>query len=205
MTVSDGTSLKALHVVLTGIWWLALIVGILLAIGIVSGQGYASQNVPVSFAIDNPSFSLNWASRGGPQPQLTDTTGTVEIDLDIGRRWWLVCSLVLSYLGGLYILHQARLLVRSARDHAAFSTTNVWRLRAIGFLVLVGVVVRPLAAWLSYRWLVREVVPSGIRLGVEIMPDVGAIILGLALLALAEVFQQGLAQRADPAPKSLAG
>ena len=91
-------------------------------------------------------------------------------------------------------------LVLSAREGDPFTHTNVGRLRAIGWLVLVGSPAYVVGMWLVHRWLLATSELAGEAslwpLGWRDVPW-GSIGVGLAVLVLAAVWQRGVAMRHD--------
>jgi hypothetical protein len=88
-----------------------------------------------------------------------------------------------------------RSLLRSVRDGDPFTETNVRRLRALGLVVLIGT---PLAIFLSSIFTGELAQSAGLPTsGTQItMPGI-ALIGGLALFVLAEVFAGGVQIRDD--------
>ena len=87
-------------------------------------------------------------------------------------------------------------LLRSARQGDPFTTANVWRLRQFGWLLLLG---WPLVAYVTM--VLKELLamtPPADQTGGVFAPPIGlALIFGLAVLILAEVFAHGLRLRED--------
>jgi hypothetical protein len=87
-------------------------------------------------------------------------------------------------------------LLRSARHGDPFTTANVWRLRQFGWLLLLG---WPLVAYVTMElkeWLATT--PPADQTGGMFAPPISlALIFGLAVLILAEVFAHGLRLRED--------
>jgi DUF2975 family protein len=87
-------------------------------------------------------------------------------------------------------------LLRSARQGDPFTIANVWRLRQFGWLLLLG---WPLVAYLTMElkeWLATSP-PADQTSGVFAPPIGFALLFGLAVLVLAEVFAHGLRLRED--------
>jgi hypothetical protein len=113
----------------------------------------------------------------------------------------LFLRLAITLLPGLLIvalLWQLWGLLRSARQGDPFTGANVWRLRQFGWLLLLG---WPLVAYLTMA--LKEFLamtwasPTDQTEGLFAPPIGGALIFGLAVLALAEVFAHGLRLRED--------
>jgi DUF2975 family protein len=93
------------------------------------------------------------------------------------------------------VLWLLRLLLRSVRDGDPFTTANVRRLRAIGFLLVVGAPVAYLVTKGCEQWLASSSTAG--ELGTSFtLPGAGPI-AGLGVFVLAEVFAHGARLRAD--------
>jgi hypothetical protein len=126
----------------------------------------------------------------------------VTVTIDHASPTQLFLRLAMTLLPGLLIvalLWQLWGLLRSARHGDPFTTANVRRLRQFGWLLLLG---WPLVAYLTMA--LKEVLattwasPTDPSQGGVFAPPIGgALIFGLAVLALAEVFAHGLRLRED--------
>jgi hypothetical protein len=126
----------------------------------------------------------------------------VTVTIDHASPSQLFLRLAITLLPGLLIvalLWQLWGLLRSARHCDPFACANVWRLRRFGWLLLLG---WPLVAYLTMA--LKELLaatwasPTDPSQGGVFAPPIGgALIFGLAVLVLAEVFAHGLRLRDD--------
>jgi hypothetical protein len=125
----------------------------------------------------------------------------VTVTIDHASPTQLFLRLAMTLLPGLLIvalLWQLWGLLRSARQGDPFTGANVWRLRQFGWLLLLG---WPLVAYLTMA--LKELLaatwtsPTDQTEGLFAPPIGGALIFGLAVLVLAEVFAHGLRLRED--------
>jgi hypothetical protein len=125
----------------------------------------------------------------------------VTVTIDHASPTQLFLRLAMTLLPGLLIvalLWQLWGLLRSARQGDPFTGANVWRLRQFGWLLLLG---WPLVAYLTMA--LKELLaatwasPTDPTGGTFAPPIGGALIFGLAVLVLAEVFAHGLRLRED--------
>jgi hypothetical protein len=125
----------------------------------------------------------------------------VTVTIDDASPAQLFLRLAITLLQGLLLvalLWQLWGLLRSARQGDPFTTANVWRLRRFGWLLLLG---WPLVAYLTMA--LKEFLamtwtsPTDQTQGLFAPPIGGALIFGLAVLVLAEVFAHGLRLRED--------
>ena len=123
----------------------------------------------------------------------------VTVTINDARPAQLFLGLAITLLPGLLIvaaLWQLWGLLRSARHGDPFTTANVWRLRQFGWLLLLG---WPLVAYLTMalKEALATTLPANDTAGLFAPPIGGALLFGLAVLVLAEVFAHGLRLRED--------
>lgn len=125
----------------------------------------------------------------------------VTVTIDHASPSQLFLRLAMTLLPGLLIvalLWQLWGLLRSARQGDPFTGANVRRLRQFGWLLLLG---WPLVAYLTMA--LKEFLamtwtsPTDQTQGLFAPPIGGALLFGLAVLVLAEVFAHGLRLRED--------
>jgi len=129
------------------------------------------------------------------------TNGYIPVTVTIhdARPAQLFLRLAIDLLPGLLILAalwQLWGLLRSARQGDPFTTANVRRLRKFGWLLLLG---WPLVAYVTtaLKSDLAATVPADVTSGLFAPPIPLALVFGLAVLVLAEVFAHGLRLRED--------
>jgi hypothetical protein len=130
------------------------------------------------------------------------TNGYIPVTITIrdARPAQLFLRLAIDLLPGLLILAalwQLWGLLRSARQGDPFTTANVRRLRRFGWLLLLG---WPLVAYLTtdLKAALADTAPPVVTSGLFNTTPIGlALVFGLAVLVLAEVFAHGLRLRED--------
>jgi hypothetical protein len=123
----------------------------------------------------------------------------VTVTIDHASPSQLFLRLAITLLQGLLIialLWQLWGLLRSARHGDPFTGANIRRLRQFGWLLLLG---WPLVAYLTMalKELLAMSLPANDTEGLFAPPIGGALLFGLAVLVLAEVFAHGLRLRED--------
>jgi hypothetical protein len=123
----------------------------------------------------------------------------VTVTIDDARPAQLFLRLAITLLPGLLLvalLWQLWGLLRSARQGDPFRGANVWRLRKFGWLLLLG---WPLVAYLTMalKEILAMTLPANDTEGLFAPPIGGALLFGLAVLVLGEVFAHGLRLRED--------
>jgi hypothetical protein len=123
----------------------------------------------------------------------------VTVTIDHASPSQLFLRLAMTLLPGLLLvalLWQLWGLLRSARQSDPFTGANVRRLRQFGWLLLLG---WPLVAYLTMalKEILAMTLPANDTEGLFAPPIGGALLFGLAVLVLAEVFAHGLRLRED--------
>ena len=123
----------------------------------------------------------------------------VTVTIEDARPTQLFLRLAITLLPGLLLvglLWQLWGLLRSARHGDPFTGANVWRLRQFGWLLLLG---WPLVAYLTMarKEILATTLPANDTEVLFAPPIGGALLFGLAVLVLAEVFAHGLRLRED--------
>ena len=87
-----------------------------------------------------------------------------------------------------------RQLLRSVRDRSPFTESNVWRLRALAFVLLVGT---PLATFVASLFESAVASSVGVDSGVRIALPGSVFLAALGGFVLAEIFAAGVRMRDD--------
>lgn len=147
--------------------------------------------VPVVSLDGDATVRTGW---GNARLQVEDMRGSFRLPIGI-LPWWLF-AVVWTYVAAamaltLVFLHHLRRIFQRVRGGAPFDATNALRLRWLGVLVLALAVLRGVAESVT-AFAVRSGVTSErveVPLGLSI--DALVILIGLVLLALAEIFRRG--------------
>ena len=134
----------------------------------------------------------------GPVPlelELDDVRGKLRLPIAV-MPWWLLAGLwAYAAVGGaliLLFLQNLRRIFQRVRDGAAFDALNVVRLRTLGVLLVMLAVLSGVAQTAT-SMAVRRGLTTGSTLTVPagIHMDMSLVLVGLVLMALAEVFRRG--------------
>jgi hypothetical protein len=179
----------------------ALLVGFLAA-GVVLTATAIIAAVQGNHSITQDRFVAPDALTSLPANIKPTTNIPVTVTINDASPTQLFLRLAITLLPGLLILAllwQLWGLLRSARHGDPFTDANIWRLRQFGWLLLLG---WPLVAYLTMA--LKELLaatwasPTDPSQGGVFAPPIGgALIFGLAVLVLAEVFAHGLRLRED--------
>jgi small-conductance mechanosensitive channel len=181
------------YVVVTALLVAMLVAGVVLTATAVVGAVRRGQTITVDRVIE-PQHLTSLPADVKPT---NDVPVTVTIrDARPGQLFLRLAIDLLSVLLIVALLWQLWGLLRSARKGDPFTTANVWRLRQFGWLLLLG---WPLVAYVTFA--LKEflaMTPPADQTGGHFAPPIGlALLFGLAVLILAEVFAHGLRLRED--------
>ena len=198
MTSKGKASVSALVVVLLNAAWYLVAVVLVLTTCLVAVSPWlepgpnTSIDIPVSFDVDTravkvsaPALGVGAAEiqhvRGSmsfPPPSRASVTGPMAIVA-------LMLALILWGLGQLIAVF------RTLRDRQPFVPDNAVRIRRIGYLVIVGELARAGMVFVANSYAMTHFSADGLRF--DARPDLNlfAIVHGLIILAIAEVFRAG--------------
>jgi hypothetical protein len=98
---------------------------------------------------------------------------------------------VLLLAVALWILRQFTALFRALRAEQFFLAANAVRVRRIGWAVILGELARAAIVCFENSWAMQHVTVAGLRLESHFQVNAFAIVCGVMILALAEVFREG--------------
>ena len=189
---------RTAYVVLTVIFWLAVVAGLIAVLHRLFGLGQDSGFLTLPATVNVHDVGLPDGFEGGTMPvnvDIRDPSQTLRVIATVPVFAWWALSLV-----GLWLL---RTVVRSAARGDPFRAANVSRLRWLGAIFLLGF---PLATMVgsyfeellfsSDVW-TGPVPPGGFETGLDVMISAPAILAAVSLFALAEVFAYGARLRED--------
>ncbi len=194
--VNAGWYLVALALVVTVLFLVAgLRVGVQLdAHGAPSVEvgAHVMMSIPVSFSVDPQAHAVTAPSLGIDAAELSDVRAALKFPpprgvFVIGNGVMLVAMLAL----GLWALGQLRAVLRTLRDGQPFAPANALRIRRIAWLVIVGELVRSALVFFENRYAATHFVSEGLHFSARPTVDVFAIVDGLIILVIAEVFRIG--------------
>lgn len=162
------------------------------ALNIDAAHPNVTMAIPVSVRVDDRTLRVSAPALGIEHAQLLDLQGTLRFP----PRWgaFFVANLVLAvcWLGlALWVLGLLRSLIRAIRAGRPFAAANASRVRLIGWAVIIGEIVRVSVVYFENRYAMTHFAAPGLQFVAR--PDISlvAIVHGLIILALAEVFRAG--------------
>ncbi len=155
--------------------------------------------VPVEApAAEGTRVATRW---GDATLELEDVRGTLRLPVAL-LPWGAFATVWLYTAAGLALallfLHHLRRLFQRVRDGAPFDPGNAGRLRWMGALAI-GYALLGALGQLATALAVAAIEGDAFRLMVGVPGDGSPVVMGLVLLALAEVFRRGAEMEADQA------
>ena len=198
-----------LHVVRAGVAIVLVVAVAVIALALVADiRGLEVTVIPPSFGV-SPESHNNWtltipvsvAIEGGritaptigiERADLLDVRGSLRFPLQRGRVF-VVNSLVLVLVMGvgLWLITELQRILRTVRDGKPFAPSNARRVRRIAWVLIAGEFVRAAIVYLENSYAATHFTSEGFRFIARPDFSVGAIIEGLIILVIAEVFRAG--------------
>lgn len=192
---------RTAYLVLTVVFWLALIIGVILVSHRLFGllQDAGTMTIPASFYVDVPlppeTFEEGHAASVSVSVDVHDPSLTQRVIAAVPVFvWWTLVAVILWLLRG---------VARTAAKGEPFRPSNVIRLRWLGAIFLLGFplamfVERSFTEWFFSAgvWTGGPLPPGGIATKAPLMSG-PAILAAVCLFALAEVFAYGARLRED--------
>ena len=162
------------------------------ALNIDAAHPNVTMAVPVAVRVDDPTLRASAPALGIEQAKLLD----MEATLRFPPRWgaFFVANLVLAICTfglALWVLGLLRSLVSAVRAGHPFVPANVGRVRAIGWAVIIGEIARVSVVYFENRYAMTHFTAPGLEFTARPHFSVFAVVHGLIILALAEVFRAG--------------
>jgi hypothetical protein len=191
---------RSAYLVLTVIFWITVVVGLVLVAHRLFGllQDSGTLTLPASVSVEDVRLPERFEI-GGPLPVNVDLVDPSMLQRVIATVpvfvWWALAIV------GLLLL---RKVARSAAKGDPFQAPNVTRLRWLGALFLLGFPLATIVAgyftdllFSADVWTGGALPPGGIARGSQVVVSAPAIMAAVSLFALAEVFAYGARLRED--------
>jgi hypothetical protein len=148
--------------------------------------------IPVSFSVDARTHRVTAPSLGIENAQIQDVRGSLRFPTRRGAFFFGNAILLIVWLAlALYVLGQLRAVFRTLRDGQPFVPANTTRIRWIALVVIVSELARSAIVFFENYYVMTHFAADGLRF--DARPDLNgfAIIHGLIILVIAEVFRAG--------------
>jgi hypothetical protein len=196
--MGKGSVSSFLTVLLDVGWYGAVLVMALMAcivaVALVSDVHGGEMDIPASFSVDTRTLRVTAPSLGITDVQIQDARGRALLKFRPPSGAFLaetalVPILFLGFI--LWVLGQLRAVFRTLRDAQPFVPANATRIRRIAYAVILGEITRSAMVFGGNYYVATHFSAEGLRFDIRPDLDVFAIILGLIILVIAEVFRAG--------------
>lgn len=210
MKALGKASLSSFLVVLVNIGWFCVALALLVAVlFLVAGEHVGMQidssgapsvevghgvmmSIPVSFSVDPENLHVSAPSLGISEAQLRDARAVLKFAPQRGPFFIANAVLLVGLLSLiLWALSQLRGVLRTLRDGKPFEPANARRLRRIAWLAILGELVRAAVVFFENQYAASHFVSEGLHFSARPDVNVFAIVNGLVILVIAEVFRIG--------------
>jgi DUF2975 family protein len=146
--------------------------------------------IPVSVAVGEGRIAA--PSLGIERADIQDLRGSLRFPLQRGRLFIVNSLLLILAIGvGLWLTTELHRVLRTVRDGKPFAASNATRMRRIAWIVIVGEFVRAMVVYLENSFAATHFTAEGLRFTARADLSITAIVEGLIILVLAEVFRLG--------------
>lgn len=162
--------------------------------GNVGHMDHVSMDVPIAFSIDLANTPVSAASLGidAARIERAQGTGLLTFPPPSGAFVAIVAGGVMAMLlAVLWVLGQLRAVFRSLRAGQPFTAANARRVRSIGVAVIAGALAQTLLSFFNHHFVSRHFAAPGLRFDVAPEINLAAVLAGLVILVIAEVFRLG--------------
>jgi hypothetical protein len=149
-------------------------------------------DIPVSFNVDARAVQVSAPALGVDAAEIRHVRGSMSFPPPSRASFIGPLALVVIMLAlVLWVLGQLSAVCRTLRDRRPFVPDNAIRIRRIGYAVILGELARAALVFSANSYAMTNFTANGLRF--DARPDVNAfaIVHGLIILAIAEVFRAG--------------
>jgi hypothetical protein len=166
---------------------------IALILSVVSGLGgNATLSVPGSFELDSRTYNISSASLGIEKAEVVGVRTNLKFPARRGPFLFANLTLLTVLLAlALWVVTQLRHVFRTLRDGRPFVLGNAKRIQRLGIAVILGELVRSGVMYFENYYAMTHFMANGIRFVAPLDLNAAAIIHGLIILVIAEVFRMG--------------
>ena len=148
--------------------------------------------IPVSFSVDARTHRVTAPSLGVEDAQLQDVRGLLAFPVRHGvYLYGNMALLAIMFALALWVLGNLRAVFRTLRDGRPFVRANATRIRTIAWLFIIGELARAAMVFFQNYYAMTHFSADGLRFDAPLDLNFTAIIDGLIILVIAEVFRAG--------------
>jgi len=210
MKALGKASLSSFLVVLINIAWLCVAIALVAALlFLVAGSpvgvqidangapsveigSHVMMSIPVSFSVDPQAHRVSAPSLGIEDAELRGARAALKFAPRRGRFFIGNAVLLVGLLAlGLWVLSQLRAVLCTLRDGKPFAPANALRIRRIAWVAILGELIRAAVVFFEHDYAASHFVSEGLHFSARPEINVFAIVDGLVMLVIAEVFRIG--------------
>ena len=151
-----------------------------------------AMSIPVSLIADARTYSVGAPSLGIDQARLSGLRGALRFPVRKGLLFWTTLVIVIGSMALLlWVLGQLRGLFRTLRDGHPFVAANATRVRRIAWGAIIGELARSTVVFFENYYAATHFSAAGLTFDARPHVNAFAIVNGLIILAIAEVFREG--------------
>lgn len=149
-------------------------------------------SIPVSFNVDAQTTRIAAPGLGISAAELRNAQGELRFAPQRGAFFVANLALVIGFIGGgLWLLAQLRAVFRALRDGQPFAPQNAVRVRRIAWAVIAAEITRSAVVYFENAYAMTHFVADGLRFDAFPRLNLFAIVNGLIILVISEVFRAG--------------
>jgi hypothetical protein len=146
--------------------------------------------IPVAVAVDQGRIAA--PSLGIERADIQDLRGSLRFPIQRGRLFIVNGLLLILGIGALlWLTTELQRVLRTVRDGKPFAPSNATRVRRIAWILIVGEFVRATIVYLENSYAAAHFTAESLRFTASADLSVAAIVEGLIILVIAEVFRVG--------------
>jgi hypothetical protein len=151
-------------------------------------------DIPVAVEVEPQTYNIASSSLGieGAQIRIQDVRAHLQFPAQRNAFAFGTLSTLTIFLAlALWVLTQLRQIFRTLRNGQPFLPANAGRIRRLGLAVILGELVRAAVAYSGNYYMMSHFTAAGIRFAAPVDISVMALIHGLLIIVVAEVFRAG--------------
>ena len=149
-------------------------------------------SIPVSFNVDAQTTHIAAPGLGISAAELRNAQGALRFAPQGGAFFVANLALVIGFIGGgLWLLAQLRAVFRTLSDGQPFAPQNAVRVRRIAWAVIAAEIARSAVVYFENAYAMTHFVADGLQFDAFPRLNVFAIVNGLIILVISEVFRAG--------------
>lgn len=178
-------------------YWVVLVAGLAVLAGIPIARTLDREDFRIGVPAEVAALDAGVESAWGEAPgvfELDDVAAKLEVPITRAPGWyvliaWVGTAGILTLV--VMFLHHLRRMLRRLRDGEPFDIENAVHLRWLGWLLIAAHSVGAVVWFVLSSTAIHALTASNVTLHAPLALDLRVILMGFALIALAEIFRHG--------------